>query len=112
MILGRNFTKFTAKVYNASGATIAALKDYECEEAGIYLISQAGKIGAIVDNLTTPTAAYPIPIYSYAVGDKKLGGLSEPDANMIQWEFAPNWSDNLYWFTPTDFNALKDLVTP
>ena len=63
----------------------------------------------IADNATTPANYYPIPIKTLFVGDKKLGGMDEPDTNVLSWNMQPNWSDNLVFVDPTDFNALTDL---
>ena len=112
IIVGRNPTPFTGSILQNSQATIAALKTYECENVGVYLIDENGKIACLADNVVTPTKYFPIPIYGLFVGDKNLGGLEAPDANAIQWKFLPNWSDKLVIVTPTDFNALTDLVKP
>ncbi len=78
----------------------------------MYLNDEYGRIIALADDVVTPTEIYPIPIASLFVGDKMLGGLEDVDKNTISWKFFPNWSDKLVIITPTDFNALTDLVTP
>jgi len=112
IIIGREPTSFTANILRVAQNTISALKSYMCENVGVYLVDEFGRIACLADNVTTPTAYYPIPIYSLFVGDKSLGGLEAPDMNVISWKFFPNWSDNLVIITPTDFNALTDLVNP
>jgi hypothetical protein len=112
LIVGRNPTPFTGVLLNQPTKTVAAMKEYQVEEVGVYLIDENGNIGLLVDNVTTPTEYYPIPVYGLFVGDKSLGGLEAPDSNAIQWKFQPNWSDKLVIITPTDFNALTDLVKP
>lgn len=112
MIIGREATSFTGNILRAPQKTIAALKTYQCENVGIILVDEFGRLGLIADNPTTPTKYTPIPIASLFVGDKSLGGLEAPDMNVISWKFFPNWSDNLVIVTPTDFNALTDLATP
>jgi len=110
IIIGREPTTFNGIMYEESQVTIAQLKEYSCENLGVFLVDENGKIGCLVDNITTPTAYYPIPVKSVFVGDKKIGGLEEPDSNAIQWSFLPNWSDKLKIVSPTDFNPLTDIV--
>ena len=112
LIIGREPTSFTANILRTSQTTIAALKQYMCENVGVFLVDEFGRIAGLVDNLTTPTKFSPIPIGSLFVGDKTLGGLEAPDMNVISWKFPPNWSDQLHLITPDDFSALTDLVTP
>lgn len=112
IIIGREPTSFTGNILRSTQDTIAALKTFMCETVGVYLVDEFGRIGALVDNRTTPTKYFPIPIQGLFVGDKSLGGLEAPDMNVISWKFFPNWSDNLVILTPTDFNALTDLATP
>lgn len=112
IIIGREPTSFTGNILRSTQDTIAALKTFMCETVGVYLVDEFGRIGALVDNRTTPTKYSPIPIQGLFVGDKSLGGLEAPDMNVVSWKFFPNWSDNLAILTPTDFNALTDLATP
>lgn len=110
-IIGREPTPFTGVIRKAPQAVIKALKEMQCESLGdnlgIYLFDENGAIGAIQDE-TTATTYYPIPIRSLFVGDKTLGGLEAPDSNAIQWSFLPNWSDDLAIVAPS-FNPLTDL---
>lgn len=108
--IGREPTPFTGVLLQESQATIKALKKMQCEGAlGVYLVDENGEIGALVDDVDTPTKHMPIPIYGLFIGDKSLGGLESPDTNAIEWKFMPNWSDNLVRVKPTDFNPLTDL---
>ena len=108
-IIGREATPFTGVIRKAPQTVIKALKDLQCESIGVYLFDENGAIGAIED-ATTAGTYYPIPIRSFFVGDKTLGGFEAPDSNAIQWSFLPNWSDDLKLLAPTDFNPLTDLV--
>ncbi len=112
VLIGRDPTQFTANLLNCSQGTVKALKDYQCETIGVYLIDDNGRIGLLADDRDTPTEYYPIPIHMLFIGDKNPGGFDQPGMNAIEWKFYPNWSDNLVWVEPTDFNALSDLVTP
>ena len=112
-IIGREATTFTGVIRKAPQSVIKLLKQLQCESwgdnLGIYLFDENGAIGAIQDE-STATKYYPIPIRSFFVGDKTLGGLEAPDGNAIQWSFLPNWSDDLVIISP-EFNPLTDLRT-
>lgn len=111
-IIGREPTSFTGVFRKVPQAIIKALKELQCESdsqnLGVFLFDENGTIGAIQDQ-TTETTFYPIPIRSLFISDKTLGGLEAPDSNNIQWSFLPNWSDNLTLIAPEDFNPLTDL---
>jgi hypothetical protein len=110
--IGREPTPFTGTILRNPQDTIKALKNYQCENVGVWLVDEYGRIGCLVDDHDTPTTYYPIPVSGFFVGDKDLGGLEEADLNAIMWKFFPNWSDQFVIVTPADFNALTDLVTP
>ena len=105
-------TTFSGVLYQESQKTIAQLKQYMCENVGVWLIDENGNIGCLVDDMDEPTKYMPIPIGKMFVGDKKLGGFEEPDSNTIEWAFFPNWSDNLYIIKreSLDFNPLTEWV--
>lgn len=111
-IIGREPTTFSAVLRKIPQSVIKIMKELQCESwndnLGVFLFDENGNIEAIQDE-TTPTTYYPIPIRSLFIGDKTHGGLEEPDSNAIQWSFLPNYSDNLAIVTPTDFNPLTDL---
>lgn len=111
-IVGREPTPFTGVMRKLPQKIIKALKELQCESwgdnLGIYLFDENGAIGAIQD-VKTATTHYPIPIRSLFIGDKTLGGYEAPDSNNIQWTFLPNWSDDLAFIVPEDFNPLTDF---
>lgn len=111
-IVGREPTPFTGVMRRLPQKIIKALKELQCESwsdnLGVYLFDENGAIGAIQDEKTA-TTHYPIPIRSLFIGDKTLGGYEAPDSNNIQWAFLPNWSDDLVFIVPEDFNPLTDL---
>lgn len=113
VILGAEPTAFSAVLRRMPQSVIKIMKELMCEanagNLGVYLFNENGQIEAIQDE-TTATTYYPIPIRALFVSDKGHGGLENPDVNNIQWQFAPNYSDNLAIVTPTDFNPLTDLV--
>lgn len=103
--------EFTLNAYDQGAIT--ALKSYMQEpKLGVFIFNEHGQIGAIVDNRTTPTEYYPIPIAprTFFVGDKGFGGLEEEDFNMMMWSMLANWSNNFVILNPTDFNPLSDLA--
>lgn len=110
--IGREATTFTSNLLQQPADIIKVLKDYQCEQVGVYLFDENGKIGCLCDDLDSPTEYYPIPIHSLFVGDRTLGGYESLDMNVLSWSFAPNWSDMLVKVSPTDFNPLYDLATP
>lgn len=110
IIIGTEPTAFTGIMYQEKQTTIATMKKYMCEDVGVYLIDENGSIGAIADDPNDPTEFSPIPIGKLFIGDKKLGGFEEPDSNSIEWNFFPNWSDNLVKVEPEDYNPLTDLA--
>ena len=112
IVIGREPTPFEGIIYQESQQTIKVMKSYSCEEIGVYLIDENGNIGAIADDPANPTSYSPIPIRSFFVGDKNLGGYEEPDSNAIRWSFLPNWSDNLVIIKQSelDYNPLTDLT--
>lgn len=116
IVIGREPTTFEGVIYQELQSTIKTLKEYSCEEIGVYLIDENGNIGAlggyISSNQQSVKAVFPIPIRSFFVGDKNLGGYEEPDSNSIRWSFLPNWSDDLVIIKQSemDYNPLTDLV--
>lgn len=110
--IGREPTTFSATIYQEGQKVISQLKDYMCENVGVWLVDENGNIGCLVDDISNPTKYMPIPIGKLFVGDKKLGGFDEPDSNVIEWNFFPNWSDKFHIVkrTELDFNPLTDWV--
>lgn len=114
IIIGREPTSFTGTIYEEHQKNIAALKQYMCENVGVYLIDENGNIGCNKQmyKSSAEEEVGPIPIGKLFVGDKKLGGFEEPDSNAIEWSFFPNWSDNLHIIKRSElnFNPLTDLA--
>ena len=111
-VVGRNPVNFTSNMKGVNQTVVKAMKALMCEaiagNLGVYLFNENGQIGALQD-ATTATTYYPIPVRSLFVGDKMLGGFAAQDYNALNWSFTPNWSDQLAIVTPTDFNPLTDL---
>lgn len=108
--LGRNPSPFVGAFLNIAQSVITEIKKYECEpNLSVYLIDENKRIWGLVDDQTTPTIFKGIPIESFFVSDKVVGGREVADKNMINWSFKANWSDKLYAITPTDFNPITQL---
>ena len=112
IIVGREPTNFSGVFYQESQGTIAAMKSYMCENVAVWLVDEYGNIGCLADNPAEPTKYMPIPVSKLFIGDKKFGGLEEPDSNTVMWSFLPNWSDNFVIVKreTLDFNPLTDWV--
>lgn len=109
-ITGKNPTVFRCMLRSPQSVITEQLNDYQCENLGVYLVTENGKIVGITDDNATPTTFYPIPTRSFFIGDRKIGGFEEPDSCPISWRFLPNWSLKLKEITPSDFEALIDLT--
>ena len=114
LIVGREPTLFTGQYLQTSQRSIKNMKTYQSESfqgnLGVYFIDEFGRIIGESDDIENPTIFYPIPIHSLFIGDKSFGGKEAPDDNMIEFSLFPNWSDDLHIVTPSDFDALTDLV--
>lgn len=110
IVIGREPTTFSGIIYQEAQSVIKTLKEYSCDNIGVYLIDENGNIGALSDD--SGKNLMPIPVGKFFVGDKNLGGFEEPDSNTIEWSFFPNWSDNLVIVKAAefDYNPLTDLV--
>ena len=111
-IIGREPSTFSASLRNVPQSIAKVLKSLQCENVGVYLIDGNGNVEAlgIVDENNNEWIM-PIPIKSFFVGDKTHGGIDAPDANVIQWSFVPNYSDDIKIFTIDTFNVLSDLCS-
>jgi hypothetical protein len=120
-VVGRNPQTFEAMMYSqAQFLTMNALKAFEKgsggngrSSIGVMLINSAGQIACETNGLALDAAALelrPIPIHALFISDKSLGGFEGVDYNKLSFQFLPNWSDTFYIITPSDFDALEDLV--
>lgn len=111
IILGNNSSTFTGSFLDVKQALIAVIKELRCEKnLSVFLISEHLNIWGLTDDPGTPTIFKGIPIESFWVTDKILGLYDAPDRNEVSWVFPPEWSDNLYSVTPSDFNPKVDLL--
>lgn len=111
-VLGANPVQFAGVFRGTPQAAIKALKTLICEanahNLGVFLFDENGKIEAIQD-ATTSTTYYPIPIDALFISDKIHGNYDAKDTNNIQWYYREGYSDHLAIVTPDDFNPLVDL---
>lgn len=56
VIIGAEPTTFSGNIYQESQSVIKVLKTYMCENIGVYLIDENGRIGCIADDPASPTA--------------------------------------------------------
>ena len=112
-VLGGEPVQFTGSLRSVPQSVIKAMKPLMCEanagNLGVYLFDENGKIEALQD-ATTATTYYPIPIRALFIGSKIHGNFDAKDSNVISWYYPDNYSDQLAIVTPTDFNPLTDLV--
>lgn len=112
-VLGGNPVQFDGSLRSVPQSVIKAMKELQCEanagNLGVFLFDENGKIEALQDG-TTPTTYYPIPIRALFIGSKIHGNFDAKDSNAISWQYPDNYSDDLAIVTPTDFNPLTDLV--
>ena len=112
-VLGGNPVQFDGSLRSIPQSVIKVMKELQCEAAagnlGVFLFDENGKIEAIQD-ATTATTYYPIPIRSLFIGSKIHGNFDAKDSNAISWLYPDNYSDQLAIVTPTDFTPLTDLA--
>ncbi len=112
-VLGGNPVQFDGSLRSIPQSVIKVMKALQCEanagNLGVFLFDENGKIEAIQDE-TTPTTYYPIPIRALFIGSKIHGNFGAKDSNAISWQYPDNYSDDLAIVTPSDFNPLTDLV--
>lgn len=110
-VLGANPVQFTGSLRSIPQAIAKALKQMQCEanagNLGVFLFDDGGNIEAIQD-ATTATTFYPIPIRALFVGDKIHGNFDAKDSNPISWYYGENYSDDLAIVKP-EFNPLTAL---
>ena len=112
-VLGGNPVQFDGQLRSVPQSVIKAMKDLMCEanagNLGVFLFDENGKIQALQDK-TTPTTYYPIPIRSLFIGSLIHGNFDAKDSNAISWQYPDNYSDDIAIVTPSDFNPLTDLI--
>ena len=112
-VLGGNPVQFDGQIRAVPQSVIKAMKELQCEanagNLGVFLFDENGNIQAVQDQ-TTATTYYPIPIRALFIGSLIHGNFDAKDSNAISWQYPDNYSDDLAIVKPTDFNPLTDLV--
>lgn len=111
-VLGEEPIQFQGQLRGIPQSVATALKELACEanagNLGVYLFDENGRIEAIKG--ATDGDYFPIPVRGFYVGSKLHGNYDGKDYNLLQWNYAENYSDGLVILKPTDFNPLTDLV--
>jgi len=101
---GANSPVLTFSMLAEDQDIIAALKELRCETLDVVMINEANQF--IYSDLQGGTSAFfgfEVVPGSLFVGDKKIGGFEDWDANMLQFNLKPNWSDTLEISAETTF---------
>lgn len=111
-VLGGNPVQFDGQIRSVPQSVIKVMKELQCEanagNLGVFLFDENGNIEALQDP-TTATTYYPIPIRGLFIGSKIHGNYDAKDSNLISWQYPDNYSDDLVIVKPS-FNPLTDLV--
>ena len=112
-VLGGNPVQFDGQLRSIPQSVIKVMKELQCEanagNLGVFLFDENGNIQAVQDQ-TTATTYYPIPIRALFIGSLIHGNFDAKDSNAISWQYPDNYSDDLAIVKPSDFNPLTDLV--
>ena len=112
-VLGGNPVQFDGQMRAIPQSVIKAMRELQCEanagNLGVYLFDENGNIEALQDP-TTATTYYPIPIRALFIGSKIHGNYDAKDSNAISWQYPDGYSDQLAIVKPTDCNPLTDLI--
>ena len=112
-VLGGNPVQFDGQIRSVPQSVIKIMKELQCEanagNLGVFLFDENGNIQAVQDQ-TTATTYYPIPIRALFIGSLIHGNFDAKDSNAISWQYPDNYSDDLAIVKPSDFNPLTDLV--
>jgi hypothetical protein len=104
-------TTVTGKFPELPQSIISAIKAYQYEkQTSVYLFNEYGQVIGLTDSHSTPSKFKGIPIESFFVKDKNMGGFEDIDSNDFGWKFKQKWSDMLHAIKATDFNPVLDLT--
>lgn len=107
--LGSDFTPSVGQFHDIPQSIIKKIRKYNCEVGvSVFLVNAAGQIAGLADDNESATTFRGIPVRSFFVGNKVLGGRNDVDKNRIQWKYLPDWSDEFYVVTPA-FDPLSEL---
>lgn len=109
LIKGSTPATLSAQFQQIEQDVIRSYREYQCEpELSMFMINEFGQIIGLKD--AEPMVNFRgIPLKSFFVGSKVLGGYSGYDFNPVSWSFLDGWSDYLTVITPTDFDPLVEF---
>ena len=107
--VGTDPTAFSANLFRISSASKESLVALEGEDLAVYFVDEHGRIWGETDSNTSPVNLYGIPVFSYHIGDRKIGGKVEPDVHVLKFKLPQRWDNKLKSITPSDFDALTGL---
>ena len=111
-VTGSTPTAFSCYLASVDQASIVVpLKKLISESnLGAMIVNQYGQLGANKTKSNGGTGLEDVltffPIRGFHISDKVLGGLEEPDKNIITFSFSEDWSDGFHMLSPT-FDALQ-----
>ena len=109
IIKGSTPMNVTAQFQQIEQDVIRSYRSYQCEpNLSLYMINEFGQIVGLKD-ADVATTFRGIPIKSFHIGSKVLGGYGGYDYNPVSWTFLDGWSDYLYVVQPTDFDPLVEF---
>jgi len=83
---------------------ISVLKALRCEALDVIFINEANQfVYSDTQNGASAFFGFEVVPNSLFVSDKKIGGFEDYDANIIQFNLKPNWSDTLEVTVETTF---------
>jgi len=97
---GGSSSVFSAAMYQEDQDVITALKALACEPLDVVMINESNQF---VYSDTSTFSGFEVANGSLFISDKGVGGLDDPDSNMIKFNVKPNWSDTLEISTETSF---------
>lgn len=110
VFLGMGPSTFSAAMRGTPQTIVAELKKLICfseiDDLGVILINGEGQIEGIGGGTAQAPTLAPIPVRALRISDKIHGGYEEPDRNEIEWQFLPDYSDNLVIITPSTGSGL------
>ena len=95
---------FTFTMLAIDQDVITDLKKLRCEALDVVFINEANQfVYSDTQGGTDGFWGFEVVPGSLFISDKKIGGFEEWDANLIQFNVKPNWSDTLEISTATTF---------
>jgi len=92
---------FSASMYQEDQDVITALKALACEALDVVMINESNQF--VYSDASSSFKGFEVAAGTMFISDKGVGGLDDPDSNMITFNLKPNWSDTLEISTETSF---------